>query len=279
MRALEILQTGPLTTVQDLGRPGYAALGVSPSGAADRRAHRLATALVGNHPGAAALEITFGGLVVRARGELTVALAGARCEGAPHHAAFLLRDGEVLSLGPPISGVRTTLAVRGGIEVEPVLGSRCTDTLSDLGPARPGTGDLLPIGERWHEAVSTDVAAVAEPEVDTVALRLLPGPRRDWFDSATWRVLGSESYSVEAQSDRVGLRLSGPALQARHQDQLPSEGLLRGAIQVPPNGQPIIFLADHPVTGGYPVIGYVSDQDIDRCAQVRPGQPVRFVPA
>ena len=149
-RALEVVLPGPLTTVQDAGRPGQAALGVGRSGACDRRAHALANRLVGNPPGAAALEVTFGGLEVRAHGDLLVATAGARCAGAwPHAAPARLRDGEVLRLGPPVTGVRTYVAVRGGVDVEPVLGSRSTDVLAALGPPgvlhrgeRPGSHDL-----------------------------------------------------------------------------------------------------------------------------------------
>lgn len=273
--ALLVHRSGPLSTLQDRGRPGLAALGISPSGAADRRSHRLANALVGNDPGAACLELTFGGLEVQARGDLVVALAGARCAGAPHLVTFVLRDAERLRLGAPVSGVRTTVAVRGGIDVPEVLGSRSTDVLSGIGPAPIAAGDLLPIGSAIAGPPVPEIAA-ADPAAGPVSVRLLPGPRRDWFSDDAWSRLLTREYTASEQSNRVGVRLSGPAIERHGEEELPSEGLLRGAIQVPPSGQPIVFLADHPVTGGYPVIGYVLDEDIDAVAQVRPGQGLRF---
>ncbi len=186
-RALEVVRPGPLTTVQDAGRPGQAALGVGRSGACDRGAYALANRLVGNPPGAAVLEVTFGALEVRARGDLLVATTGARCAGPwPHAAPTRLRDGEVLALGPPVTGVRTYVAVRGGLDVEPVLGARSTDVLAGLGPPVPAAGDLLPVGPATGPLPQVDVAPVAEPGAGDVTLTVLPGPRRDWFDDGAW---------------------------------------------------------------------------------------------
>ncbi len=276
-RALEVLQPGPLTTVQDAGRPGQAALGIGRSGACDRRAYALANRLVGNLPGAAVLEVTFGALEVRARGYLLVATAGARCTGAwPHTSPTRLRDGEVLRLGPPVTGVRTYVAVRGGLGVQPVLGSRSTDVLAGLGPPVPAAGDLLPVGPATGPLPVVDVAPVAEPARDDVALTVLPGPRRDWFDDAAWAQLLRSRWVVTSDSNRVGLRLDGAPLERTTAGELPSEGMVRGAVQVPPSGLPVLFLADAPVTGGYPVIAYVHDDDVDLAAQLRPGQGVRM---
>ena len=276
-RALEVLAAGPLTTVQDGGRAGQAALGVSPSGACDRRAYALANRLVGNAPGAAVLEATFGGLALRARGDLVVVTTGARCSGAwPHLAPTVLPDGGALRLGPPVSGLRTCVAVRGGIDVLPVLGSRSTDLLSGLGPPALATGDVLAVGSPTAPFPGVEVAPVAEPEGGEVALAVLPGPRRDWFAPAAWSRLVTATYAVTSHSNRIGLRLAGPALERQRPGELPSEGLVRGALQVPPSGSPVLFLADHPVTGGYPVIAYVVDADVDRAAQLRPGQAVRL---
>jgi biotin-dependent carboxylase-like uncharacterized protein len=273
---LTVLSPGPLTTVQDRGRPGLGGIGVGRSGAADRGAAALANRLVGNDPGAAVLEATLGGLVVRAEADLVVVTTGARCPGSPVHAApGLLRAGTTLALGTPVAGLRTYLAVRGGIAVAPVLGSRSTDVLSGLGPPPLRTGDVLRVGDPAGPPPGVDVAPVADPAAGEVTVRLLPGPRADWLTAAALDALPGP-WTVTADSNRVGLRLAGPRLDRRVEDELASEGLVRGALQVPPSGAPVLFLADAPVTGGYPVAGYVVDDDVDRCAQLRPGQTLRF---
>jgi biotin-dependent carboxylase-like uncharacterized protein len=278
MRALTVLATGPLTTVQDDGRPGQAALGIGRSGACDRASARLANRLVGNPADAAVLEVTFGGLAVRAEEDLLVVATGARCPGAPHAAPTLLRRDEELRLGPPASGLRTYLAVRGGVDVPPVLGSRATDVLAGLGPAVVATGDVLPVGTPGGPPPAVDLAPVADPPDGEAQVAVLPGPRADWFGDAGWSSLTGQAWSVTSESNRVGLRLDGDRLDRLREGELPSEGMVRGALQVPPAGLPVLFLADHPVTGGYPVIGYVTDGDVDRCAQLRPGQKVRLRP-
>ena len=275
-RALTVLATGPLTTVQDDGRPGQAALGIGRSGACDRASAALANRLVGNPADAAVLEVTFGGLAVRAESDLLVVTTGARCPGAPHAAPTLLRRGQELRLGAPAAGLRTYLAVRGGIDVPPVLGSRTTDVLAGLGPAVVAVGDVLPVGEPTAPPPVVDVAPVADPPDGEVTVAVLPGPRADWFGDAGWAALTGQAWSVTSESNRVGLRLDGAPLDRLREGELPSEGMVRGALQVPPSGTPVLFLADHPVTGGYPVIGYVVDADVDRCAQLRPGQTLRF---
>jgi biotin-dependent carboxylase-like uncharacterized protein len=275
---LTVHEAGIATTVQDLGRPGHAAWGVGRSGACDRGALALANRLVGNPPGRAALEITLGGLVVSCSADVLVALAGARCPGAGHHAPLVLRAGQRLSLGRPDAGLRTYLAVRGGIDVPPVLGSRSTDVLSGLGPAPVTDGAELPLLPADGLPPGVDVAPVAEPTPGTVTVGVGPGPRRDWFPDEAWATLVGTAWRVSGDSDRVGLRLEGPSLPRRRAGELPSEGVLAGALQVPPAGTPVLFLADHPVTGGYPVIGYVDDVDVDRCGQLRPGQQLRLSP-
>ncbi len=276
-RALTVLAPGPLTTVQDRGRPGLAALGVGRSGAADRASAALANRLVGNPPDAAVLEVTLGGLALRAEADLLVVTTGARCPGSPAHVAPVrVRAGDRLRLGLPASGLRSYLGVRGGIDVPPVLGSRSTDVLAGLGPAVVAAGDVLPVGTSTVPLPGVDVAPVADPPAGEVTVRLLPGPRGDWFTSRAWPTLTGAVYTVTSQSNRVGLRLDGPVLDRARTGELPSEGMVRGAVQVPPSGTPVLFLADGPVTGGYPVIGYVEDGDVDRCAQLRPGQALRF---
>ncbi|HEY9417378.1 MAG TPA: biotin-dependent carboxyltransferase family protein [Pseudonocardia sp.] len=281
---LEVLAAGPGATVQDLGRNGYGELGVGRSGAADRPALRLANRLVGNTEQHAGLEITFGGLGVRftrtslvaVTGALGPLTAGGRAEGtcAPFH----VRAGEELIVGTPVQGMRSYLAVRGGVAVTPVLGSRSTDTLAGLGPPPLEPGAVLPVGATALGYPNVDLAPrpahPGRPE-----LRVIPGPREDWFvPDALDRLCGTGGYRVSAESDRVGMRLDGPVLERRGPGELPPEACVPGALQVPPFGQPILFLADHPVTGGYPVIGVVHPDDLPLAAQTRPGQYIRFRP-
>ncbi|WP_114907718.1 biotin-dependent carboxyltransferase family protein [Ornithinimicrobium murale] len=276
MTTLTVAQAGALSTIQDFGRPGQAALGIGRSGACDRGAHRLANALVGNHPMLATIEVTLGGLALQTDEDVVVATTGARCPGTPHLAPFHLPAGETLRLGLPPAGLRTYLAVRGGVDVEPVLGSRASDILSGLGPRPLQAGDVLPVGTTPRPEPGVDVAPVPEPTGERLLVHVTPGPRRDWFDDAAWGQLTSQVYEVDSQSNRIGVRLSGEPLPRLREGELVSEGMVRGAIQLPPSGLPVLFLADHPVTGGYPVIAYVDDLDVDRCAQLRPGQEVRF---
>lgn len=294
--ALEVVRPGPLTTVQDLGRPGRAALGVGASGAVDRGALRLANRLLGNPERAAGLELTFGGLEVRARGDLLVALTGARgmLETGPgtrgaaadraavlaaYDSAFPLPDGAVLRVLAPTAGLRTYLGVRGGIAVAPVLGSRSTDLLAGIGPARLADGDLLPVGPAPAEPpAAVEVAPVAAPATGDVRLQVVLGPRDDWFSAEAVRRLLTEPYEVSPESNRVGIRLDGPALERARDGELPSEGVVPGAVQVPTGGRPVLFLADAPVTGGYPVVAVVVRADLDRAGQARPGQRLRFRP-
>ncbi|MBX6383813.1 MAG: biotin-dependent carboxyltransferase family protein [Microbispora sp.] len=286
-RALVVLAPGPLTTVQDLGRRRHAHLGVGRSGAADRGALRLANRLLANPEDAACLEITLGGLRVRAAGDLLIALTGAPCpatvtdaggrtRGIGHASVEHLPDGATLRLGVPSRGLRTYLAVRGGIDVPKVLGSRATDLLSGLGPERPAPGSVLPVGPAPAGFPVADLAPVPEPESGVLTLEVIPGPRDDWFGPEALAALCSAPYEVTGQSDRVGMRLRGPHLDRARDGELPSEGMVPGALQVPPTGQPTLFLADHPVTGGYPVIAVVRERDVDRAAQARPGQHIRF---
>ena len=280
-RALEVLAVGALALVEDLGRPGLGASGVGRSGAADRAALQLANRLVANPEDAAGIEVVFGGLAVRATAPLTIALSGAPAaadvDGTPmgHHALVELRRGQVLRLGVPATGLRTYLAVRGGIDVPAVLGSRSTDTLSGLGPARLEEGDVLPVGPEPAALPLVDVAPVSDPPGGTVTLRTVLGPRAEFLTNPG--ELTTTNWLVSSRSDRVGMRLEGGRLQRGNDAELPSEGMVRGAVQLPPGGEPVVFLADHPVTGGYPVVATVCDADVDRAAQIRPGQGVRFV--
>jgi len=271
--SLTVLEPGLLTTVQDSGRPGQASLGVGRSGVCDRTSYGLANRLVGNAEDVAVLEVTHGGLRVRADGDLVIVTTGARCADSWHHnAPTTLRSGDELELGVPTSGLRTYVAVRGGFDVDPVLASCATDTLSGLGPDILVPGAVLAIGTSKLPMPGVDLAPVTDPEAGDLTVLVTPGPRLDWFPDAAWKSLVEQPWTVTSDSNRVGLRLEGEALARNRTDELPSEGLVRGALQVPPSGKPVLFLADHPVTGGYPVIGYVADTDVDLCAQLCPGQ-------
>ena len=282
MIALEVVRTGPLALVEDLGRAGLAHVGVTRSGAADRRAHRLANRLLANAEDRATIEITLGGfsaLVLGGGLDITVTGAEARptIDGIPFgtNSVAHVREGQVISLGTPYAGLRSYLGVRGGIAVDPVLGSRSYDTMSGIGPSPLHPGDVLPVGEPAERFPELEQAPVAAIPAGLVEVRVIRGPRDDWCLDPD--ALVRAAWVASERSDRVGVRLVGTSLQHRWPGrQLPSEGAVRGAIQVPPNGQPVILGSDHPVTGGYPVLGVVIDDDTDALAQLRPGQPIRL---
>ncbi|MER5293619.1 biotin-dependent carboxyltransferase family protein [Streptomyces pharetrae] len=281
-RALAVVRAGALTTVQDLGRPGHAHLGVPRSGALDAPAAALVNRLVGNRPEAAVLETTLTGCAVRPRSDLSVAVGGAPCavtvDGRPAAwgAPVRVPAGALLEAGPARAGVRSYLGVSGGIAVEPVLGSRSTDLLSGLGPVPLTDGAVLPLGTPGEPHARVDTAPQPAPPAELV-LRVTPGPRDDWFTARALRDFTSRAYRVSAASNRIGLRTEGPALERARSGELPSEGMVLGAVQVPPDGRPVVFLADHPTTGGYPVIAVVRSADLPAAAQAVPGTPVRFV--
>ncbi|MFE4669650.1 biotin-dependent carboxyltransferase family protein [Streptomyces sp. NPDC056716] len=280
-RALSVVRAGALTTVQDLGRPGHAHLGVPRSGALDPPAAALVNRLVGNPVDAAVLETTLNGCALRPRRPLTVAVGGAPCpvsvDGRPAAwgAPVRVPAGALLEVGPAVAGVRGYVGVAGGIAVEPVLGSRSTDLLSGLGPPPLTDGTVLPLGAVTAPYARVDVAPQPRPPAELV-LRLTLGPRHDWFTPEALRTLTTRAYRVSPASNRIGLRTEGPALERAIPGELPSEGLVLGSVQVPPDGRPVIFLADHPTTGGYPVIAVVASADLPATAQARPGTPIHF---
>ncbi len=283
---ITVLSPGLMTTIQDLGRPGFAAMGVGAAGAFDRSALKLANRLVGNDTNAAALETLGGGLRITTDKPVLMAIAGASGdvvgttgrEGP--NSSFFLHPESPLEIRPPTRGLRTYLSFRGGLAVNPVLGSRSWDTLGRIGPAPLTPGSLLPIGVAIAREPTVGNAPVPAPSPATVTLELDAGPRQDWFTAESWILLASGDFTVSSQSDRVGLRLLGAPLRraaAYLHRSLASEGLVRGAVEVPPDGAPIILGVDHPTTGGYPVIAVVAPGDFDKCAQLLPGQAVRLV--
>lgn len=278
-RALVVERVAGLVVPTDLGRVGHAHLGVPRSGALDLPAHDLANRLVGNTATAATLECLGGGVRLRSRTATTVAVTGARVavtvDGRPRDwgDAVAVPRGAVVELGPATSGLRAYLAVAGGVAVTPVLGSRSTDLLSGLGPPAVRDGDELPVGE--PDGPPRPVG-VGRPPLPDGPLDLHLGPREDWFTADGVATLAGSAYVVGPDSNRIGLRLQGPPLARAREGELPSEGMVLGAVQVPPSGQPVVFLADHPTTGGYPVVGVLDATAVARCAQLAPGEVVRF---
>ena len=284
-RAVVVEAAGFLSLIQDRGRFGLLAAGVGVSGAADVASHDLANRLVANDPDAATIENTMGGLRLRFLGATLLATTGAPAQlsvdgrDIGHDSVTAVEPGQVVSLALPAAGLRTYLAIRGGLDVAPVMGSRSTDTLSGLGPGPLAAGDLLRLGPEPTGFPVLDQAPVAPVADGTVLLHASLGPREGWF--ANPEALFETTWTASVNSNRIGVRLEpgsgSEQLERRVEGELPVEGMMTGAIQVPPAGHPVAFLADHPVTGGYPVIATIDWADIPRLAQVRPGQAVRFV--
>jgi len=282
-RSLTVVRAGPLTTVQDRGRAGHAALAVPRSGALDAPAAARANRLVGNEADAAVLETTAAGCTIQLDSDGWVAVTGALApttvggRTAAMESPLRVRAGERVEIGTATRGLRCYLAVDGGLAVAPVLGSRSTDVLSGLGPAPLVDGQRLPLGEP-HAPAPVDIAPVAPAPSDEVVLHLDPGPRLPWLSAEARHLLVTGRWEVAPASNRIGLRLAGPVLERDegHPGELASEGTVVGAVQVPANGQPLLFLADHPTTVGYPVVAVVAPADLPLCAQLRPGGRVRL---
>ncbi|MEV4776992.1 urea amidolyase family protein [Microbacterium sp. LWH12-1.2] len=290
---IEIVRASLQLLVQDLGRPGHAALGVSASGAADRTAVRDANRAVGNARGAGVLE-SVGGAVLRFHGADVAAVTGAMGEitltdrdgvrrSIPHGVPFALADGDELQLGHPDRGLRFVIAVRGGIVAPPSLGSVSTDTLAGLGPEPLAVSDVVALGDPRtapHAVSPQPIPRRLPASGETVELEITLGPRDDWFTEPALDALLGQDWEVTPRSDRVGIRLQGEVpLERAVAGELPSEGAVTGAIQVPPDGQPVLFLPDHPLTGGYPIIGALTDRSLDLAGQLPPGVRIRFVAA
>lgn len=262
---ITVVRAGMATTIQDRGRRGQAADGVPPSGAVDPELAALVNRLVGNEPGAAVVE-TAGGLRVRCDVAASVAATS-------ELVTRTVVAGTEVSVEPLPGEMWGYLAVRGGIAVEPVLGSRSHDTLSGLGPPAVADGTRLPIGTAGRRPLSAEQAIRRLPPSPVT---VWPGPRADWFEGEVWALTG-EPWVVSGDVSRVGIRLDGAPIARRRTGELPSEGLVTGAIQVPPNGRPVVMLADHPTTGGYPVIAVVDPASLATVVQARPGSVLGMV--
>ena len=289
--SLMILRAGPAALVQDLGRPGHASLGVTASGVADRAAAAAALRATGTDPAAAVLEVLLGGLVAMTDSPMIAVVTGARgvvvvtdSDGSRRTAAtgevLRMDAGATLEIGRPAAGIRSYLAVRGGIDAPTMLGSRSRDTLAALGPEPLAAGDVLAVGDRvvgpWADGWHAAVVGLAAQGNAPARLDVIPGPRDDLFPPEAWDVLGATGH-VSGHADRVGVRID-PARPVPRLGggEIPSEGMVRGAVQIPADGAPVVFGPDHPVTGGYPVIGVLTSRSSDAISQLLPGAPVTF---
>lgn len=287
MITLEIVACGPLTTIQDAGRAGYSRIGLPTAGVMDQRAFRLANALVGNHSGEAVIELAFAGMSARAiGGSVQVALAGAvakvECGGRvmSSHCSLVLQEGELLHIGPMTSGIYAVLAIAGGIAVPPVLASRSLDARAAIGgfDGRPlRAGDRLPLNmvnaeayvSRWSDEISLDQRS---------PIRVVLGPQVQLFTERGLQTLIGRPFTVSHAINRMAYRLQGPVVERKPDIELVSDGTLPGSIQVPPDGYPIVLMADRQTVGGYPKIATVISADLGKLAQRRPGEEVIFVP-
>ena len=290
---ISVVRPGPLTTIQDLGRVGYAHLGIPRAGAMDPVSLRLANRLVANPDGAAALEVTVSGPELAFGMDTTIALVGGHVEaavdgaGVPTAETLEIRAGQTLRMGQVRSGVRAYLAVAGGLAVATVLGSASCDTLSGIGQPRLRAGDQLDVG--GPDVNGPDVNGMARARSPLRRLRVdlsyspdnevrvVLGPRADRATSAGLRTLFSEEFTVTPSSDRTGARLSGPTIElVQGARLLGSQAMVAGAIQVPPDGQPIVLLANHATHGGYPVVAVVAGADLALVGQSRPAAKIKF---
>ena len=292
MGALRVIEPGMLTTVQDLGREGFAAFGAPVGGAADSLSLRVGNRLVGNQEGAAGIEMTLLGGVFEFEDDAVVAVVGGEVEArlgekaVESCAAVQVRRGGSLRIGRVLTGCRVYLCARGGVRVRQVMGSSSTHLAVGIGGFERRAlkaGDRVEIGEPafllplpqgggWGEgAVREQVRGMCDRRM----VRLVVGSR---FSAAAVRAFVGGEYKVLAQSDRVGLRLDGPTIEAPDGGRMISEGMMFGAVQVPENGKPIVLMADHPTTGGYPVVGCAASVDLPTLWQLRPGDLVRFEP-
>ena len=278
---IEVLQPGRFTTIQDLGRAGHAHFGVPPSGAADAFDLRMANRLVGNPESHAALEVSEAGPTLRFPEAAHVALTGGSLEASldgepvPMYQTLTVKAGSELACGRISRGWRAYVAVAGGIEVATTLGSRSRDTLSALGPEPLVAGVNLATGS---PSMPAPAFYLRSPPLysKTASLRVMAGPQHDWFAPQAFLNLRQEVYRVQSQSDRIGVRFEGAPLERSRTQELPSMGMVTGAVQVPGSGQPIALLADHGATGGYPLIAVVIAADLALLAQLPPGAEVRF---
>jgi biotin-dependent carboxylase-like uncharacterized protein len=282
---LQIVKPGLLTTIQDLGRYGHQASGVPVAGPMDTFSHRLANQLAGNDTDAATLEITLIGPELIVDADTTLAIAGGQfevtCDDRPVAigTSFTVSRGQRIKFGRVLEGARAYLAVAGGVQTSPVLGSRATHLVSKMGGLDGRTliaGDRIPIANDPGPRPQRKSVGLTLPTKGRALLRVMPGPQVDWFQADSLKALGSVSFRISPQSNRMGYRLQGPPLVRTRDDELISEPLGIGAIQVPAAGEPILLMADRQTAGGYPKIGYVISADLPVAGQLAPGDFIEF---
>ncbi len=283
--ALVVLKPGLLTSVQDLGRYGYQATGVPVAGPMDAFSHRLANQLAGNDPDAATLEITLIGPELIVEADTTMAISGAQfdvtCDERPIAIgeSFAVSTGQRLKFGRIVQGARAYLAVAGGIQTAPLLGSRSTHLVSRMGghEGRALTaGDRVPIASGLAPRPVRRANGLTLPSKGRALLRVMAGPQAEWFEVDALKTIAGVSFRISPQSNRMGYRLQGPPLVRAHDRELISEPLGIGAIQVPSAGEPILLMADRQTAGGYPKIGYVISADLPLAGQLAPGDFIEF---
>jgi antagonist of KipI len=279
---IHVIQSGVLTTIQDLGRTGFAHLGLSPAGAADSVSYRIANLLVGNVGNAPALEITLLGPTLEFETSTMIAISGSRTSTSlPLNEPFEVAAGTRISVGSLVDGARTYLAVRGGIAVPEVMNSSSTFIPAKIGglQGRPlKAGNRLAVGK---QVAGSDLKlplglGVILPLMREASVRVTLSLQSDWFDHGALERFQLQAFTVTDESNRSGLRLHGEPILPANQGELLTEGVALGAIQVPPDGQPIILFVDQQTTGGYPKIANVIAADLPRIGQLRPRDPVRF---
>lgn len=290
MRCIRIVEPGLLSTVQDRGRFGHSAAGVGPAGAADPLSLRTGNRLLGNDENAAAIEMTLRGATVAFDNDAVVCLTGGAApratlsrDGTERPLAMWsptpVRAGSTLAIGPITGGSRALLCIDGGVAAEPVLGSRATHVPSAVGPPVLEKDTVLPLGEPVRGVLLAPLDASLRREIERAltrrTLRITPGAQHDRFSGAAQQSLVANEYTVSDHADRAGIRLSGPAIETPG-GSMRSEAVVTGAIQITPDGLPLVLFVDRPTTGGYPVIATVISADLPALGQVRARETVRF---
>ena len=287
---MEIINPGPLTTVQDLGRFGYMNVGIGTSGVMDRQAYKIANELVGNTDGEAVLEATLMGPEIEFTSDAVIAVTGADMKPAidgysiGNYKAVKIVRGQRLKLGMAVSGCRAYIAVRGGIDVEKVMGSRSTNLKCGIGGFE---GRNLRIGDLLKIGVSTELSNSELEKLNSknyrglewngnMTVRVIEGPQGDYFTEEGLKNFYSMEYKISPESDRMGIRLSGAKVESYNGTDIVSDGIAFGSVQIPSSGQPIVLMADHQTTGGYAKVATVVSEDLSLLAQARPGDLVHF---
>jgi len=282
--SLEILRTGLQTTIQDLGRFGAAHLGISASGASDNLAMRIGNLMVGNPENTPVIEMTLTGDTVLFHSNAFVALVGSKFKinldekPFPFWMGAYISAGQVLTIGPTLKGARCYLCVRGGLQVKNIINSASTHLTSRIGGLN---GSILKKGDKIAfgnlDKVIQPIKNIKNyPDTDIKTVRVTKGLQWDWFDNQNRKLFFQKAYQVSTLSNRMGLRLSGESIHSSKGNEIITEGMPLGAIQIPGNGQPILSFVEHQTTGGYPKLANVISADLFKVGQLKPGDRFEF---